>query len=62
MKPRMKFYSDGNRVVIGNMIIPYELLTYIIQLNRKEVKLNTDVMIPYTMNPKTGFMNYIKAL
>lgn len=39
MKPRMKFYSNGNRVITGNMIIPYELLTYIMQLNKKDDEL-----------------------
>jgi len=37
MKPRMEFYSDGKRVDKGNMIIPYSLLTYVMQLNRLEL-------------------------
>ena len=38
MKPRMKFYSDGSRVIIGNEIIKYELLTYVLQLKKLEYK------------------------
>jgi len=34
MKSRMKFYNDGKRVVKGNMIIHFDLLTYVIQLER----------------------------
>ena len=75
MKPRMKFYNDGSRVVKGNMIIPYELLAYVIQLKKGKnphegcitipprYKINNDVMISHgVVNPNTGLTMYIKAL
>ena len=62
MKPRMKFYSNGDRVQSGNEIIRYELLEYIIQLNRGlGFKLNADIMIPSVTDPNTGIVKYIKA-
>jgi uncharacterized membrane protein len=70
MKPRMKFYNNGDRVFTSNMIIPYDLLTYVMQLNKEDDKrfidntqrwsFNTSVMIPCGINPTTGFTRYVK--
>lgn len=72
MKPKIKFYSDGKRAVIGNMITPYHLLTYVMQLKREDDKkfidntqgwsINASVSTPYCTNKKTGMIKYVKQV
>ena len=58
MKPRIRAYSKNYTLWINNAWLALRLNIE----NERKYKLNMDVIIPYTMNPKTGFIKYIKAL